>query len=361
MRFNLIVCICLLAFMQVSAKLIAQRMTIQVSDISMEEVFKTIKQQTGYVVVHNSKELKHIRVSLSFKDAPVETILESCLAGLPFSYRILAHNILIKEEHVEQSGSRPAVRQQREVSGKVTSENGEPLEGVTVRVKNSAIETMTNVNGDYRIAVPLGEATLVFSMLGYLEEERKISSPSSVDVVLMAGVSDLDEVVVVGFGQQKRATVTGALPSLGTKELMQSPQANISNMLVGRLPGLLAVQRSGQPGADQSTLRIRGVGTFSGSQAPLVLVDGIEGINFNNLDPNEIENISILKDASATAVYGVRGANGVILITTKKGEIGKPKITFSSNFASTSFTDMRESARAYDYVRGFNEALKYDS
>jgi len=362
MRFNLIVSIWLLAFIQVSAEVAAQKVTIRVSNVPMETVFQTIKQQTGYVVVYDNQELSKLKVSLSSRNSPLETVLDKCLAGLPFSYKIVGSNILIKQTALE-AGKDDAVpvALQQEISGRVTAETGEPLEGVTVRVKNSAIETMTNVNGDYRIAVPLGEATLVFSMLGYLEEERKISSPSSVDVVLMAGVSDLDEVVVVGFGQQKRATVTGALSSLGTKELLQSPQANISNMLVGRLPGLLAVQRSGQPGADQSTLRIRGVGTFSGSQAPLVLVDGIEGINFNNLDPNEIENISILKDASATAVYGVRGANGVILITTKKGGIGKPKITFSSNFASTSFTDMRESARAYDYVRGFNEALKYDS
>src|SRR5690606_16220137 len=127
-----------------------------------------------------------------------------------------------------------------------------------------------------------------------------------------------------------------------------------SNSLVGRMPGLLTVQRSGQPGADQATLRIRGAATFSGSQDPLVLVDGIETPNFNNIDPNEIESISILKDASATAVYGVRGANGVLIITTKRGTTGRPQFNVSSNFAFTQFTDQRESARAYDYTTSFN-------
>ncbi len=359
MRFNLIVCVCLMAFMQVSAKLVAQNVTIQVKDASMEDVFKSIKQQTGYVVVHNSEALKKARVSLSFKNAALVTVLEACFSDLPFSYRILGQNILVKATKGPPANA-PA-QQQRDIIGRVTSDKGEPLQGVTVALKNGNRTTVTNVNGEYRIRILQEDDVLVFSMLGYLTEERTVSEGVTANVVLMPSVSDLDEVVVVGYGEQKRATVTGALSSLGTKELLQSPQANISNMLVGRLPGLLAVQRSGQPGADQSTLRIRGVGTFSGSQSPLVLVDGIEGVNFNNLDPNEIENISILKDASATAVYGVRGANGVILITTKRGNVGKPKISFSSNFASTSFTDMRESARAYDYVSGFNEALKYDS
>ena len=170
--------------------------------------------------------------------------------------------------------------------------------------------------------------------------------------------------VVVGFGTQKKETVTGAISMVQTKELVQSPQANVSNMLAGRMPGLLAVQRSGEPGADYSTLRVRGVATFAdgeGSQEPLVMVDGIETTNFNNIDPNEIESLSILKDASSTAVYGVRGANGVILITTKRGNTGKPTITYSGNFAMNQFTDIRETMNAEEYTRSYNEARKYDA
>jgi len=364
MRFYLIFSIHLIAFFQVSGKLTAQHVTVQVQNAPLEAVFASVKAQSGYVVVYNSNELKQVKVTLNLKQVPVERVIVACLADLHYSYVIQGNHILIKKT-VKSPGaagsSGPAAVQQREVRGRVTNELGEPLAGVTVAAPNHGVTTVTDNDGNYRLRLPAAANVLSFSMVGHAPHERPVAEEPVVDVVLRELVSDLDEVVVVGFGQQKRATVTGALSSIGTKELLQSPQANISNMLVGRLPGLLAVQRSGQPGADQSTLRIRGVGTFSGSQTPLILVDGIEGVNFNSLDPNEIDNIAILKDASATAVYGVRGANGVILITTKKGVIGKPKISFSSNFASTSFTDVRESARAHDYVVGFNEALKYDS
>ena len=132
---------------------------------------------------------------------------------------------------------------------------------------------------------------------------------------------------------RKKASVTGSIASVTTKDLVQTPQANISNMLVGKMPGLIAMQRSGAPGEDNSTLLIRGVSTFSDNTAPLVMIDGVERPNYNGLDPNEIESVSILKDASATAIYGVRGANGVILITTRKGQKGKPRMSYSGNIA----------------------------
>src|SRR5690606_38859997 len=171
----------------------------------------------------------------------------------------------------------------------------------------------------------------------------------------------LDEVVIVAFGTQKKATVTGAVASIETKDLLQSPQANISNALVGRMPGLLTKQTSGEPGHDQAEIRIRGASTFSGSLAPLIMIDGIESENYNNLDPNTIENISILKDASATAVYGVRGANGVVLITTKRGTVGKPKVSYTFNKAATRFISLRENMNSLDHATTFNETLKYDS
>ncbi|MFC7524122.1 TonB-dependent receptor [Parapedobacter sp. GCM10030251] len=361
MRLNLIIGLLVIALVQVSAEATAQKVTIQAQDVAMESIFQSIIRQTGYVFVYDSQSLKDVKVSLSIKELSLEEALTACLANLPFSFKIVEKNILIRsEKQTETSGTTPGL-QQREITGTVTGENGEPLEGVTVTLKGTTTQAFSNKAGNYRISVPQGGASLVFTIVGYEAKEISIGAANWMNVALKVLISDLDEIVVVGFGQQKKATITGALSTLGTKELLQSPQANISNMLVGRLPGLLAVQRSGLPGEDQSTLRIRGVGTFSGSQAPLIMVDGIEGVNFNNIDPNEIESVSILKDASATAVYGVRGANGVILITTKRGVLGRPKISFTTNFATTSFTDMRESARAYPYVKGFNEALKYDS
>lgn len=254
----------------------------------------------------------------------------------------------------------------RKVTGTVVDEQGEPLIGATVKMKDNkgTVGTITDFNGAFTLNVPASAVTLEVSYVGYATRSIKVEAgKNKLSVTLMPNGNDLDEIVVVGYGTQRKETVTGAISMLQTKELTQSPQANVSNMLAGRLPGLLAVQRSGEPGADASTLRIRGVATFAGDSAadPLVLVDGIEISDFNNIDPNEIESMAILKDASSTAVYGVRGANGVIIITTKRGLTGKPQLSYSGNVAITSFTDLRQTLRSYEYATLYNEAAKYDS
>ncbi len=248
------------------------------------------------------------------------------------------------------------------VKGKVTdSEKGDPIPGASIVLKGDIKGTNSDANGLFSIAVPGPEAVLVFSFVGYDKREITVGNQTQLNVVMKADMKELNEVVVVGFGTQKKATVTGAIASITTKDLLQSPVANISNSLVGRMPGLFAVQNSGEPGNDQSTLRIRGVSTFSGAADPLILVNGVEVSNYNNIDPNEIENLTILKDASATAIYGVRGANGVLLITTKRGKVGKPQLSFTSNVAVTSFTNLRKGMDSYNYARLFNESAKNDT
>lgn len=251
------------------------------------------------------------------------------------------------------------------VSGTVTDAAGDPVIGATVMLKGEAGGTATDVDGKFALTAKL-PATITVSFIGMQPVSVKVTEGGVIPTIVMhENAVAMEEVVVVGYGQQRKATVTGAISQVQTKELLQSSQANVSNALVGRLSGLLAVQKSGEPGNDQSTLRIRGVGTFASGgdtdlSAPLVMVDGIETPNFNSIDPNEIENISILKDASATAVYGVRGANGVILITTKRGQNQRPKVSFSTNFAIGSFTNLREQMNAYDYALAFNESRRYD-
>lgn len=248
------------------------------------------------------------------------------------------------------------------VKGKVTdTEKGEPIPGVSIVLKGSTKGTNTDANGTYSMAVPAQGAVLVFSFVGYDKQEVIVGNQTQINVALKPDMKELNEVVVVGFGTQKKATVTGAIASVSTKELVQSPVANISNALVGRMPGLFAVQGSGEPGNNASTLRIRGVSTFSGAADPLILVNGIEVSNYNNIDPNEIENLTILKDASATAIYGIRGANGVLLITTKRGKVGAPQLSYTGNVASTSFTALRKNMNSYDYARSYNEAQRYDA
>ena len=264
-----------------------------------------------------------------------------------------------------KSNKNQNLSEKRLVNGIVKDAAGNPLPGVTVTAKGKNIGTATGGDGRFSINVPSTINNLTFSFVGMVQQVVSIEKTTNLKIVMEDESVNMGEVVVVGYGKQKKATVTGAVSSVESKQLVQSSQANISNALVGRLSGLTAVQKSGEPGRDQSTIRIRGIGSFATDanvdlQSPLVMVDGIETANYNTIDPNEIENVSILKDASATAVYGVRGANGVILITTKRGGISKPQLSYSSNFAVAAFTNLRKQMNSYDYAKSFNETRKYD-
>jgi TonB-dependent SusC/RagA subfamily outer membrane receptor len=236
-----------------------------------------------------------------------------------------------------------------------------PLSSATVNEKNTSNSTSTDDNGAFQLNVRSLNAVLVITSVGYDIKEVPLGQKAVLNIALTPANNELDKVVVVGYGVQKKISNTGAQASMAGKLLVQSPVANISNSLVGRLPGLFASQASGEPGNDKSTLRIRGVGTYNGSQEPLVLVDGIQVDNYNNIDPNEIENVTILKDASSTAVYGIRGANGVLIITTKRGKVGPAKVSYSFNNAINSFTAIRSQMNAYDWANSFNQAIKADA
>ena len=247
------------------------------------------------------------------------------------------------------------------ITGTVVDSSGEPLIGVNIVVKNSTNGTITDLNGSYRLTGVSTGSTLVFSYLGYSTVNQVVGAQSVYKIEMREDRLNLEEVLVVGYASQTKATVTGAINSVKSEELLKTPVANLSNALAGRTSGLTAIQRSGEPGKDQSVLRIRGIATLnSGEQAePLVLVDGVER-NFNEIDPNEIETINILKDASATAVFGVRGANGVILVTTKIGREGKPSVSYTSNFALQNPTRLPKSVSSVEYAQLYNEAWRND-
>ena len=344
------------------------KLTLDLQNATMKELIQEIESQSEFIFVFydNALNLKQ-KVSIRTSNQPIEKILDKVLESTGNTYAIFDRQIVIGKKNPETGSiSMPAetitdADQRKEITGKVTDAQKLPLPGVSVVVKGTTQGTITDADGNFRLSYTGEAKTITFSFVGMKTQDITVGNITSFNIVMEDETVGVDEVVVVGYGTQKKATITGAIASLGTKDLLQSPQANVSNALVGRMPGLIAVQRSGEPGNDQSQLRIRGVGTFSGSQDPLVMIDGIETENYNNIDPNEIESISVLKDASATAVYGVRGANGVLLITTKRGKLGKPQVSYTANLAVTRFTDLRESMNAYDYARSFNEALKYDS
>ncbi|MFT0342401.1 SusC/RagA family TonB-linked outer membrane protein [Bacteroides thetaiotaomicron] len=281
-----------------------------------------------------------------------------CLLAMSF---VFGQQAFSSENYVTESIAVSAdIMQQKSktVVGTVT-DNGEPIIGASVVVKNAGKGVITDMDGNFKLDVPVG-ATIVISYVGYDSKEIVYKGESTLKVELSEDVLQLQEVQVVAYGVTKKVTVTGAISSVGTEEILKSPVSSISNALTGKLPGVSTVQQTGQPGADDATMYVRGVGSLTeGLSSPLVLVDGVER-SFNQLDPNEIEDISILKDASSTAVFGVRGANGVILVTTKRGQEGKPKINVSTSYSLQMPTRMPEFANSYEYASTYVNAQRRD-
>ncbi len=244
------------------------------------------------------------------------------------------------------------------INGHVSDEKGDPLIGASISVKGSTTGTITDVNGKYSLSIADASAKLVFSFIGYETKEEVVGTRTKIDVVLAEKNEGLEEIVVVGYGVQKRINLTGAVSQITSKELVKAPMQNVSNMLTGKIPGLTSIQSSGKPGADGTTLYVRGLNSFNGDNSPMIIVDGVPRI-LNYVNPNDIESISVLKDASA-AIYGVQGANGVILITTKMGSESSPKITYDGSFTMTQNTAMPEMLDAVDYMYWHNKAREMD-
>jgi TonB-linked SusC/RagA family outer membrane protein len=348
------------------------RFSFNFNNETLAQVIKQIEENSEFIFFYDEEQWNlNTKVSLNVKEETLDKILTKIIDPRENSWKIYDRQVVITrkvkegdnnpEEIDDTSRNMRQQQQQRLLTGRVVDNTGMPLPGVSVYVKGTTIGISTTPDGLFSINVPADAQILVFSFIGMETVEQVIGPENHYNITMEWTALTFDEVVVVGYGQQKKVTVTGAVSSVSNKELVQTPVANISNALAGRVTGVLAMQRSGEPGNDQSQLRIRGVGTFAGSQEPLVLVDGIETDNYNNIDAHEIESITILKDASSTAVYGVRGANGVILITTRRGETGKPTISFSSNIAGTSFVDYIDRLDSYRWATSYNEALAYDS
>ena len=245
--------------------------------------------------------------------------------------------------------------QQKTIKGIVVDATGEPLIGVNVSVKGTTIGIITDIDGKYTLEVPTN-ATLVFSYIGYRTQELSVGNQTTINITMQEDTQNIDEVVVVGYGVQKKETVTGSVSTLKGDDLVKSPVANLSNAIAGKMSGVVTYQRSGEPGYDGATIRIRGSNTL-GNNDPLIVIDGVAARagGLERLDPNEIETMSVLKDASA-AIYGARAANGVILITTKKGRAGKkPEFTYSFNQGWSKPTNLPEMCDAVEYSELMNE------
>lgn len=244
------------------------------------------------------------------------------------------------------------------VKGKVVDSNGQTVPGAAVIQKNTSNGVNTDIDGSFSISVPKG-ARLVVSCIGYADQE--VAAQDGMTIVLKEDNLFLDEVVVIGYGEQKKELMTSSVVQVTTKDLQKAPQTNVSNMLAGRLSGVTAVQSSGKPGADGSDITIRGLATYGSNNRPLYIIDGMESGSMNFLNPNDIESISVLKDAAAASVYGVRGGNGVIIVTTKSGtKSDHATISYDGSFTVTQNVYEAELLNADEYVYWYNKALKND-
>lgn len=250
-----------------------------------------------------------------------------------------------------------SVQQAGVVKGTVVDEEGEPIIGATIRVEGTKVAAVTDLDGAFSIKASVG-SVLTFNSIGYEPQKVKVGR-GPLHVVMKSDAIMMKDVQVVAYGVQKKLTVTGAISGIKGDELLKTPTGSITNMLSGAVPGLSSIQYSGEPGADAATVLVRGKATWADSN-PLIQVDGVER-DFNDIDPNEVESITVLKDASATAVFGVRGANGVILITTKRGKEGKAKISVTTSASIIMPTNMLKLANSYEYATYYNQMLKNDA
>jgi len=348
MRLSFIILsICLF---QLSASVYSQngRFTIEIKNTTMRELFKEIEQQSQFRFFYNDLLINiDQEVSIDVKDKRINEILDMVLANSGITYRILDNQLIVV--------SPAALLQQLTVTGSVTDNTGDPIPGVNVVVKGTLIGVVTNPDGKYSISVPDANTVLQFSFVGYTTKEIQVGSQRTIDVVLTEDAMALEEVVVVGYGVQKKVNMTGAVVSVDVAKMIDNrPITNLSSGLSGLAPGVFVNQGSGKPGYDQATIRIRGQGSLNNSD-PLIVIDGVLG-DMNDLNPQDVASISVLKDAASSAIYGSRAANGVILITTNRGREGTARITYNGFVTAQSLSNRLNMVTNYaDYMELVNE------
>lgn len=357
----------IVGLMNVSAGVYSQeaKITLDLKNATFEEVLWEIQKQTEFIFLYSADDVKKIdNINLSFKEASINAILTECLANSDLKFRIKHKTVVITHapslrkikpaEVIPLEVSQPQIT----VTGNVTDDTGAPLPGVNVVIQGTSIGTITDLSGSFTINIPDENAVLAFSFVGYTPLTISVGNQRQFSIILIPDVKALEEVVVVGYGTQKKESVVGAISQVAGSSLVQSGISNVSNAIAGKLSGVLTIQQTGEPGANNAEIIIRGLSSWNGSN-PLVLVDGVER-DFNSMDPNEINTISVLKDASATAVFGAKGANGVVIVTTKRGSIGKPKLDFSGSYGIQWATRGRIFVDSYTTMSMWNVALMND-
>ena len=351
----------LLTVLQLSANVSAQntRLDLKMKNATIAQIFDEIERQSEVYFFYNKSQIDENRtISVDYRNKTIDEILKAMVSDLNLTYEIAGKNIIIKAvspagNGFQQSGIK--------VKGAVKNASGESLPGVTVLVKGTTNGTITDADGVYNLTNVPGDATLVFSFVGMKKIEIGVAGKSTIDAVLEDETIGIEEVVAIGYGSVKKSDLTGSVTSVKSDEIKAFASSNVMQSLSGRAPGVQVSQNTGAPGGSVS-VRIRGTNSIQGSNEPLYVIDGFpfSGSNPTVLSNSDIESVEILKDASATAIYGSRGANGVVLITTKRGKNGKTTVDFESSYGVQTLRKTLDMMDATEYANFYNEQATND-
>ncbi len=337
-----------------------QRITVQVKNKPMSTVLQSLEKAAKVRFAYIPQLITAgQKLSVEAENETLRSVLDRVLLPNGLAYEV-SDNFIVLKKLESKSSFKTTERNAPEsadvsVSGKITDEKNSPLPGVSVVLKGTQRGTATNTSGEYTLNVPDQSAVLVFSFVGYKSQEVTVGSQSSIDLSLLPDDNALDEVVVVGYGTQKKVNVIGSVSQITSENIENRPVTQVSQAITGQMPGVTVTQSTGRPGASGGTIRVRGVGSFGATPDALVLIDGIPG-SMNDVNPNDIKTISVLKDASSAAIYGARSANGVVLITTKLGVSDKLSVSYDGYTGFNSPTKLPDFVNSWEYADMFNIA-----
>jgi len=330
--------------------------TVKLSNAKVEKLFSEIEKKSDFVVLYKKGIVENKTISVDSKNETIEDLFNRVLPPLNLSYYINGNQIIVVENKKTKQIEEPQQDPSIQVNGTVVDEFGGPLTGVSVAEKGTTNGTITDIEGKFSLKVK-PNATLVISYIGF--EGIEIKATANMRIELKEQPAELEDVVVVGYGIQKKVNLTGSVASISSKEIENRPIQNVTTGLQGLMPGVNISGLNGAPGLDNGKIRIRGIGTLNNSD-PYILVDGVETGTLNAVDPNDIESISVLKDAASAAIYGSKAANGVVLITTKRGKAGKINVSYNGYLSFQNATKTIDRMGSYEYGSLYNQVLEAD-
>ncbi|HVX52401.1 MAG TPA: TonB-dependent receptor plug domain-containing protein, partial [Chitinophagaceae bacterium] len=354
--------VCAYAKKTAAQKILDKKVSISVKDEEVSKLLVQLEKITSLKFVYSPEIIAASRkISIEAKNKRLDDILDEIFGPLNVDYEVVKKYIILKRKEVQNTGDDAddylggSYIIARKITGNVTSSNGQPLEGVSVQVKNTSTGTTTDASGNFSITVADDAATLVISYVGYEAREVDITGKTDVKVMLLPVADKLNDVVVIGYGTAKKSDLTGSIATIKGEQLMDKPAPNLSQALEGKIAGVDVSINSNAPGQG-AKVRVRGIGSINSNIDPLYVVDGVIGVDGNSINPNDIASLEILKDASSTAIYGARGANGVIMITTKRGRRNGTVISYDANVNVSTLSRHLKTLNADEFVKIYNEA-----